>query len=243
MNQMMKKMVILLLISGLVLVTPHAFATAGGFRGGGNRSTRTGGNFGGGNTNSHYNNTVSNSYISNSRTSRMGSRYNRNRIFSGLVALIALAFYFLKKNLKLPFRKREYYQEKTLNDSALSAEIEAIFLKVQDAWDKQDLRTLSESYGDNLYEKHEKILQKMSDKGQINHTRSVVLDGITRYKEVKDNQFEVDLYFVAIDYLVSVNSGQIIAGNTQERRAFKQRWTFSGQKGALRVEKMKEFKI
>ncbi|XOW23694.1 hypothetical protein QK911_03100 [Lactococcus lactis] len=41
----------------------------------------------------------------------------------------------------------------------------------------------------------------MSDKGQINHTRSVVLDGITRYKEVKDNQFEVDLYFVAIDYL------------------------------------------
>ncbi|WP_259748303.1 TIM44-like domain-containing protein [Lactococcus lactis] len=240
---MMKKMVILLLISGLVLVTPHAFATAGGFRGGGNRSTRTGGNFGGGNTNSHYNNTVSNSYISNSRTSRMGSRYNRNRIFSGLVALIALAFYFLKKNLKLPFRKREYYQEKTLNDSALSAEIEAIFLKVQDAWDKQDLRTLSESYGDNLYEKHEKILQKMSDKGQINHTRSVVLDGITRYKEVKDNQFEVDLYFVAIDYLVSVNSGQIIAGNTQERRAFKQRWTFSGQKGALRVEKMKEFKI
>ena len=240
---MMKKVVILLLISGLVLVTPHAFATAGGFRGGGNRSTRTGGNFGGGNTNSHYSNTGSNSYTSNSRTSRMGSRYNRNSIFSGLVALIALAFYFLKKNLKLPFRKREYYQEKTLNDSALSAEIEAIFLKVQDAWDKQDLRTLSESYGDNLYEKHGKILQKMSDKGQINHTRSVVLDGITRYKEVKDNQFEVDLYFVAIDYLVSVNSGQIIAGNTQERRAFKQRWTFSGQKGALRVEKMKEFKI
>lgn len=240
---MMKKMVILLLISGLVLVTPHAFATAGGFRGGGNRSTRTGGNFGGGNTNSHYSNTGSNSYTSNSRTSRMGSRYNRNSIFSGLVALIALAFYFLKKNLKLPFRKREYYQEKTLNDSALSAEIEAIFLKVQDAWDKHDLRALSESYGDNLYEKHEKNLQKMSDKGQINHTRSVVLDGITRYKEVKDNQFEVDLYFVAIDYLVSVNSGQIIAGNTQERRAFKQRWTFSGQKGALRVEKMKEFKI
>lgn len=31
---MMKKVVILLLISGLVLVTPHAFATAGGFRGG-----------------------------------------------------------------------------------------------------------------------------------------------------------------------------------------------------------------
>ena len=30
----MKKVVILLLISGLVLVTPHAFATAGGFRGG-----------------------------------------------------------------------------------------------------------------------------------------------------------------------------------------------------------------
>jgi len=240
---MMKKMVVLLLISGLVLVTPHAFATAGGFRGGGNRSTRTGGNFGGGNTNSHYNNTGSNSYTSNSRSSRMGSRYNRNCIFSGFVALIALAFYFLKKSLKLPFRKREYYQEKTLNDSALSAEIEAIFLKVQDAWDKQDLRALSAFYGDNLYEKHEKILQKMSDKGQINHTRSMVLDGITRYKEVKDNQFEVDLYFVAIDYLVSVNSGQIIAGNTQERRAFKQRWTFSGQKGALRVEKMKEFKI
>ncbi|MCI1072268.1 hypothetical protein [Lactococcus lactis] len=61
---MMKKMVVLLLISGLVLVTPHAFATAGGFRGGGNRSTRTGGNFGGGNTNSHYNNTGSNSYTS-----------------------------------------------------------------------------------------------------------------------------------------------------------------------------------
>jgi hypothetical protein len=240
---MMKKMVVLLLISGLVLVTPHAFATAGGFRGGGNRSTRTGGNFGGGNTNSHYNNTGSNSYTSNSRSSRMGSRYNRNSIFSGLVALIALAFYFLKKSLKLPFRKREYYQEKTLSDSALEAEIEAIFLQVQDAWDKQDLRALSAFYGDNLYEKHEKILQKMSDKGQINHTRSVVLDGITRYKEVKDNQFEVDLYFVAIDYLVSVNSGQIIAGNTQERRAFKQRWTFSGQKGALRVEKMKEFKI
>lgn len=239
----MKKVVILLLISGLVLVTPHAFATAGGYRGGGNRSTRTGGNFGGGNTNSHYNNSGSNSYTSNSRTSRMGSRYNRNSIFSGLVALIALAFYFFKKNLKLPFRKREYYQEKTLNDPALEEEIEEIFLKVQDAWDKQDLRALSAAYGDNLHEKHEKVLQKMRDKGQINHTRSVVLDGITRYKEVKDNQFEVDLYFVAIDYLVSVNSGQISAGNNQERRAFKQRWTFSGQKGSLRVEKMKEFKI
>lgn len=243
MNQVIKKVVVLLLISGLVLVTPHAFATAGGFRGGGNRSTRTGGNFGGGNTNSHYNNTGSNSYTSNSRTSRMGSRYNRGRIWEGLIVLAGLGFYFVRNKVKLPFKKRDYFQEKTLNDPALSAEIEAIFLKVQDAWDKQDLRTLSESYGDNLYEKHGKILQKMSDKGQINHTRSVVLDGITRYKEVKDNQFEVDLYFVAIDYLVSVNSGQIIAGNTQERRAFKQRWTFSAQKGALRVEKMKEFKI
>lgn len=240
---MMKKVVILLLVSGLVLVTPHAFATAGGFRGGGNRSTRTGGNFGGGNTNSHYSNTGSNSYTSNSRTSRMGSRYNRGRIWKWLIVLAGLGFYFIRNRVKLPFKKRGYFQEKTLNDSALEAEIEAIFLKVQDAWDKHDLRALSESYGDNLYEKHEKILQKMSDKGQINHTRSVVLDGITRYKEVKDNQFEVDLYFVAIDYLVSVNSGQIIAGNTQERRAFKQRWAFSGQKGALRVEKMKEFKI
>ncbi|MGF7484103.1 hypothetical protein [Lactococcus lactis] len=112
MNQMMKKMVILLLISGLVLVTPHAFATAGGFRGGGNRSTRTGGNFGGGNTNSHYNNTVSNSYTSNSRTSRMGSRYNRNSIFSGLVALIALAFYFLKKILNFLLEKESIIRKK-----------------------------------------------------------------------------------------------------------------------------------
>ena len=91
---MMKKVVILLLISGLVLVTPHAFATAGGFRGGGNRSTRTGGNFGGGNTNSHYSNTGSNSYTSNSSTSRMGSRYNRGRIWKWLIVLAGLGFYF-----------------------------------------------------------------------------------------------------------------------------------------------------
>ncbi|GEM_PF-4343129 len=31
---MMKKIIVLLLISGLFLVTPHAFATAGGYRGG-----------------------------------------------------------------------------------------------------------------------------------------------------------------------------------------------------------------
>lgn len=76
----------------------------------------------------------------------------------------------------------------------MEAEIEAIFLKVQDAWDKHDLRALSESYGDNLYEKHEKILQKMSDKGQINHTRSVVLDGIMRYKEVKIINLKLTLF-------------------------------------------------
>ncbi len=94
-----------------------------------------------------------------------------------------------------------------------------------------------------MYEKHQKVLEKMRNKGQINHTRSAILDGIKRYKEIKDNQFEVDLYFVAIDYLVSIDSGQIISGNNQYRREFKQRWTFSGQKGALRVEKMREFKI
>ena len=240
---MMKKIIVLLLISGLFLVTPHAFATAGGYRGGGNRSTRTGGNFGGGNTNSHYHNTGSNNYSSNSGTSRMGRRYSRGRIWEWLIVLVGLGLYFVRNKVKLPFKKRDYHQEKTINDPALAQEIEEIFLNVQEAWDKQDLQSLSPFYGDQLYEKHQKVLEKMRNKGQINHTRSAILDGITRYKEIKDNQFEVDLYFVAIDYLVSIDSGQIISGNNQYRREFKQRWTFSGQKGALRVEKMKEFKI
>lgn len=109
---MMKKVVILLLISGLVLVTPHAFATAGGFRGGGNRSTRTGGNFGGGNTNSHYSNTGSNSYTSNSRTSRMGSKYNRGRIWKWLIVLAGLGFYFIRNRVKLPFKKEVIFKKR-----------------------------------------------------------------------------------------------------------------------------------
>ncbi|AEU41162.1 hypothetical protein llh_9930 [Lactococcus cremoris subsp. cremoris A76] len=105
MNQMMKKIIVLLLISGLFLVTPHAFATAGGYRGGGNRSTRTGGNFGGGNTNSHYHNTGSNNYSSNSGTSRMGRRYSRGRIWEWLIVLVGLGLYFVRNKVKLPFKK------------------------------------------------------------------------------------------------------------------------------------------
>ena len=173
----------------------------------------------------------------------MGRRYSRGRIWEWLIVLVGLGLYFVRNKVKLPFKKRDYHQEKTINDPALAQEIEEIFLNVQEAWDKQDLQSLSPFYGDQLYEKHQKVLEKMRNKGQINHTRSAILDGITRYKEIKDNQFEVDLYFVAIDYLVSIDSGQIISGNNQYRREFKQRWTFSGQKGALPVEKMREFKI
>ncbi|MGL5449123.1 MAG: TIM44-like domain-containing protein [Lactococcus cremoris] len=188
-----------------------------------NRSTRTGGNFGGGNTTSHYHNTGSNNYSSNTGTSRMGRRYSRGRIWEWLIVLVGLVLYFVRNKVKLPFKKRDYHQEKTINDPALAQEIEEIFLNVQEAWDKQDLQSLSPFYGDKLYEKHQKVLEKMRNKGQINHTRSAILDGITRYKKIKDNQFEVDLYFVAIDYLVSIDSGQIISGNNQYRREFKQR--------------------
>lgn len=62
-------------------------------------------------------------------------------------------------------------------------------------------------------------------------------------KQKDSSQFEIDISFVAIDFLIELNTQRIIKGNNLTRDAFKQRWTFTTNGDKLKVNKIKALKI
>lgn len=62
-------------------------------------------------------------------------------------------------------------------------------------------------------------------------------------KQKDSSQFEIDISFVAIDFLIELNTQRIIKGNNMTRDAFKQRCTFTTNGDKLKVNKIKALKI
>ncbi len=239
-----KKSILLLTSFALLTFTPHVFATAGGFHSsGGSRSsvsrrTRQWSDENTGYQRYNYNSSYYHStghYYSNS------SVYGFSP-FSLIIGVLVVGGLVLKTK-KPALRRDSYIHGKALINDSLAQQVEANFLLIQEAWDQQNLKEVKHLYSETLYAKHQQMLNKMIQKGLLNHTHSIVIDGLSRLKQKDNSQFEIDISFVAIDFLIDLNTQDIIKGNNLTRDAFKQRWTFVTNGEQLKVAKIKELKI
>ena len=234
----------------LFVFTPCAFATSGGFHGGG---TSIRGNTNTGSPNSRFGDDGNESYGSN-RSSHFyfhsgghyyGSSYSYISSPIDLIFFILFIGGFIWKFKKPSSRvkKSNYVYGKDIGNIELEEEIEKTFMALQEAWDKQDLLSVKKLYSYELYDKHQKVMKDLLSKGLINHTNSVVVDGLSRYKAKAKDKFEVDISFVAIDFSVDRNTQRVVQGNNMYRQDFKQRWTFITTSSGLIADDIKELKV
>ncbi|MDV2632459.1 TIM44-like domain-containing protein [Lactococcus lactis] len=227
---------------------PHAYATAGGFHGGGGGGNTTTNNGGGNTTNGDYEDSYTNNYNSygNSRYRSYSSYNNSGSYVSSpfdFIFVVVLIGGFIWKFKKPTLRKSSYVHGKDIGNPGLEKEIEQTFILIQEAWDRQDLHSVRNLYTDELYYKHQKIIDDLLTKGLINHTNDVIVDGFSGYKRKNDETFQVDISFVAIDFSVNKDTKEIVQGNNMYRQEFKQRWTFLDDGRQLRADKIKELRI
>lgn len=251
---MKKKQKILLsalIAFALIVFVPHVYATAGGFHGGGGGGHTTSNYGSGGTTTGDYDNSYDRNYNSYGNNNYHFYRsyhsygYTRRNIYSpfDIIFIIIIIGSFLWKLKKPSLRKSKYVHGKNIGNRALESEIEQIFISIQEAWDRQDLYSVRALYTDELYAKHHKVIDNLLCKGIINHTKDVILDGFSRYKQISSKSFEIDISFVAIDFNVNKDTNKVVQGNNLYRQEFKQRWTFIEDGSHLRVGKIKELKI
>ncbi|WNN68551.1 TIM44-like domain-containing protein [Lactococcus lactis] len=247
MRKKQKLFITVLIAIVFVAFIPHAYATAGGFHGGGGGHTTT--YNGGGNTitrdyddsyTSNYNSYGNNSYRSYNSYGHIG--YYVSSPFD-IIFFILLIGGFLWKFKKPRLRTSNYVHGKDIGNTGLEKEIEQTFISIQEAWDRQDLQSVRNLYTDELYYKHQKVIDDLLAKGLINHTNDVIVDGFSNYKRKSDETFQVDISFVAIDYSVNKDTKQIVQGNNMYRQDFKQRWTFIDDGRKLKADKVKELKV
>lgn len=245
-----QKVFITILIAIVFLAfIPHAYATAGGFHGGGGGGGNTTTNNGGGsNTNGDYDDSYTNNYNSygnngyRSYHSYGHSGYYASSPFDFIFVVILIGGFIW--NFKKPtLRKSSYVHGKDIGNTGLEKEIEQTFISIQEAWDRQDLQSVRNLYTDELYYKHQKVLDDLLSKGLINHTNDIIVDGFSGYKRKSDETFQVDISFVAIDFSVNKDTKEVVQGNTMYRQDFKQRWTFIDDGRKLKADKVKELKV
>jgi hypothetical protein len=251
MKKKQKIFITTLVAFALIVFVPHAYATAGGFHGGGGGGHTTSNYGGGGTTTGDYNNSYNRNYDSYGNNNYHSYRFyhsyghTRRNIYSpfDIIFIIIIVGSFLWKLKKPGFKKSRYVHGKNIGNGTLEAEIEQVFISIQEAWDKQDLHSVRALYTDELYAKHQKVIDNLLAKGLINHTKDVIVDGFSRYKQISSRSFEIDISFVAIDFNVNKDTNVVVQGNNLYRQEFKQRWTFIKDGNQLRAGKIRELKI
>lgn len=210
-----------------IILAPHALALAGGLHGGG--VTGGGGFYGGtgGVHNSH-----------SSPSSVEGGISNKVML---MLSLVGLGIIIAASSVIKP--KAIYSEGDDIDNIQLSKDIKKQFLSIQNAWNMQDITTVSRLYSERLYDKHTKILRSYLNKRKTNHIENIEIEGLSRLYWKKTNTFEIDISFKAIDYVMDQDTQQILKGLPNYQQKFKQRWTFVTDTEGLKVDKIKEFRI
>lgn len=218
-------MTVLIAIVFLAFI-PHAYATAGGFHGGGG----FGGGFHGGGTGRVYN-------------SNYSSSTNRFMLTKVILAIVFVSITAILATFALVKSPKKYCQGTDIDDSEISDKIKRQFLDIQNAWNVQDISKVSNLYSERLYKKHNQILLQYSDKRRVNYTKNIEIEGLSHHRWKQPNKFEVDIYFKAIDYVIDKDTQQILKGSSNSHQRFRQRWTFIVQQDGLLVDNIKEFRV
>lgn len=218
-------MTVLIAIVFLAFI-PHAYATAGGFHGGGG----FGGGFHGGGTGRVYN-------------SNYSSSTNRFMLTKVILAIVFVSITAILATFAIVKSPKKYYQRTDIDDLEVSEKIKKQFLDIQNAWNEQDISKVSDLYSERLYKKHHQILLRYANKRRVNYIQDIEIEGLSRHRWKQPNKFEIDISFRAIDYVIDKDTQQIFKGNSNNQRKFQQRWTFIVQEDGLLVDKIKEFRV
>ncbi|MDD3118736.1 MAG: TIM44-like domain-containing protein [Victivallales bacterium] len=115
---------------------------------------------------------------------------------------------------------------------------EKVFLRLQDAWAKQDMRSVRTMVSDGIFERFSLQLQMMHESRLINRMNNV------RVRDIAPAQTDSDRFFDAItlritaeatDYYEDRQSGKVVNGCNGAPQSFVEYWTFLRRPGAKTV--------
>lgn len=134
----------------------------------------------------------------------------------------------------LPFNGTDY-RSLTMMDPSFDANkflktAQDGFFKIQGAWNKQDLPTLSSLCGAELMKTWEAELAQLKLRGQRNRMDNIALreSEITEvWTENGEDFITVRLHANLLDFTVDDKSGNVVGGNDSEPVEFQEFWTYS----------------
>ncbi|MDF2820904.1 MAG: Tim44-like domain [Clostridiales bacterium] len=113
---------------------------------------------------------------------------------------------------------------------------EEAYLNIQDAWTNNDWEKIRTIEHEDLYKKHERQLNEYKKNGTRNVLERISVNQTYLYKYVIDNQYEhVSVLIDATmnDYIININTNQIIRGDYNTRWRGRYILTFTRSKGSL----------
>lgn len=134
----------------------------------------------------------------------------------------------------LPFNGIDY-RSLTMMDRSFSPEqflkaSQDLFFKIQGAWNKQDIATLRNFCGAELFKSWEEEIAQSRSRGQKNRMDNIALrdSEITEaWTENGADFITVRLHANLLDYTVDAKSGAVLSGSDSEAVEFEEFWTFS----------------
>ncbi|MBC7658988.1 MAG: Tim44 domain-containing protein [Chitinophagaceae bacterium] len=105
-----------------------------------------------------------------------------------------------------------------------------IFFKVQAAWTRRDLASVTDRLGPEVYQTLTADLRDLKIKKRINRLENISVrkvDILESWNEQGNDFAQVRFTANLLDYTVDEQSGEIVAGNNTEPVKFEEVWTFS----------------
>jgi hypothetical protein len=110
---------------------------------------------------------------------------------------------------------------------------EGAFMRIQKAWSKQDLRHIQHFVSDGIYERFTLQIQEQRDMGYRDHMDQIRIQSGILAETTTSSEFDVLTVQVtasAIDYRVSVETGEYLSGNRSPDQ-FTEFWSFVRRRG------------
>lgn len=121
-----------------------------------------------------------------------------------------------------------------LDWGALTAQVEASFVRLQEAWGEQDLDTLRSLESDGLFASHRFWLERYRDAGYVNRLEQLEVEEVEVVDLGLDDHYEsLTVRIRARGYDVTLDAaGELVGGSRSTPRAFSEYWTFVRTIGA-----------
>lgn len=158
----------------------------------------------------------------------------------GIVTLILLPFFLIYSGIVTWIVARKNRQsrallsrleemDKTWALATIKSRIEQAFFKLQHAWVERDHAAARGFMSDRLYRKHHMQTEQMRREGRKNVLEQINLESakiveVADFRDDTKDRIWVHIEGSTIDYTVDEKTGEVVAGNKDEKEHFQELW-------------------